>query len=102
MDDDTQSSQTLFPHETGHHRSARERQRKGPMWGCLKAIFIGAIVVFALLFLIVGGGYVYVGSSSFADLIAKRIAQTLSSRLGRNVTIGKLEIVRSRPQKVIL
>src|SRR4051812_763813 len=97
-----QASQTLFPHETGHHRSARERQRKGPMWGCLKAIFIGAIAIVALLLLVIGGGYLYVGTSSFEDLVAKRIAQTLSLRLGRTVTIGRLEILRSRPQRVIL
>ena len=83
-----QNSQTLFPRETGHHRSARERQRKGPMWGCLKAILIGAIAILALLLLVIGGGYVYIGTSSFEELVAKRIAETLSSRLGRTVTIG--------------
>ena len=102
MDEDTQSSQTLFPHETGHHRSARERQRKGPMWGCLKTIFWLAVGLFVFFFLIIGGGWWYIGSSSFADLIAKRIAETLSSRLGRTVTIAKVEIVRTHPQKVII
>jgi len=103
MEEETnQSSQTLFPHETGHHRSARERQRKGPMWGCLKVIFIGAIVVIALLLLVVGGGYLYVGSSSFEELVAKRIAETLSSRLGRTVTIGRVEILRTGAQRVVL
>jgi hypothetical protein len=101
-EEDNQSSQTLFPRETGHHRSARERQRKGPMWGCLKAIFIGAIAVVALLLLVIGGGYVYVGTSSFEELVAKRIAETLSSRLGRTVTIGRLEIQRTSPQRVVL
>ncbi|MGZ7081055.1 MAG: hypothetical protein ACXVJT_16695, partial [Thermoanaerobaculia bacterium] len=102
MDDNIQNSQTLFPHETGHHRSARERQRKGPMWGCLKFIFFGSGGLFLLIFLIVGGGFLYIGSSSFADLVAKRIAETLSTHLGRNVTIGNIEIVRTHPQKVII
>lgn len=101
-DENNQNSQTLFPRETGHHRSARERQRKGPMWGCLKAIFIGAIAVIALLLLVIGGGYVYIGTSSFEDLVAKRIAETLSSRLGRTVTIGRVEILRTSPQRVVL
>src|SRR5438067_1954314 len=95
-------SPTPTEHHEGHHRSARERQRKGPMWGCLRAIVIGAIIVFALLFLIVGSGYWYLGSSSFAGLVKLRIENTLQNRLERKVTIGEVEVVRSRPQKVIL
>src|SRR5581483_10317342 len=90
------------PHHEGHHRSARERQRKGPMWGCLRTIAIGAIVLIALLVIVIGGGYWYLGSSSFAGLIRLRIEKTLENRLGRVVTIGSVEVVRSRPQKVIL
>jgi len=95
-------SPTPTEHHEGHHRSARERQRKGPMWGCLRTIFIGSLVVLALLFLIIGGGYFYLGSSSFAGLVKLRIENTLSNRLGREVTIGRVEVVRSRPQKIII
>ncbi len=89
------------PHEE-HHRSARERQRRGPMWGCLKAIAIGSIVIFALLVLVIGSGYLYLGSASFADLVRLRIQKTLESRLGRAVSIGSVQIVTSRPQRVII
>src|ERR1041385_2233659 len=89
-------------HHGGHHRSARERQRRGPMWGCLRAILIGALILIGLLFLIVGGGYWYLGSSSFAGLVKLRIENTLGNRLGRKVTIGEVEVIRSRPQKIIL
>lgn len=104
MDEDAQNSQTLFPHETGHghHRSARERQRQGPMWGCLKTIFFGTAGLFLLLFLIIGGGWWYLGSASFADLVARRIADTLRARLGRTVTIGLVEIDRAHLRQIVL
>jgi hypothetical protein len=89
-------------HHEGHHRSARERQRKGPMWGCLRAIAIGIIVTLALLFLVIGSGYWYLGSSSFAGLVKLRIENTLENRLGRDVSIGQIEVVRARPQKIII
>jgi len=89
-------------HHEGHHRSARERQRKGPMWGCLRAIAIGIIVTLALLFLVIGGGYWYLGSSSFAGIVKLRIENTLENRLGRDVSIGQIEVVRTRPQKIII
>src|SRR3954454_9710034 len=95
-------SPTPTDHHEGHHRSARERQRKGPMWGCLRAIFIGSLLIVALLFLIIGGGYWYLGSSSFGGLVKLRIEKTLENRLGRDVSIGSVEVVRSRPQKIIL
>ncbi len=90
------------PQHEGHHRSARERQRKGPMWGCLRTIVLGAIVVIALLVIVIGGGYWYLGSSSFAGIVKLRIEKTLENRLGRDVTIGSVEVIRSHPQKVIL
>lgn len=90
------------PTHHGHHVSARERQRRGPMWGCLKAIAIGAIAALALLVIIVGGGYWYLGSASFADLVRLRIESTLANRLGRTVSIGSVRIVTARPQRVIL
>ncbi|HET7433147.1 MAG TPA: hypothetical protein VFN10_00395, partial [Thermoanaerobaculia bacterium] len=90
------------PREGGHHRSARERQRQGPMWGCLKALFwlIGTALV--ILLIVVGGGWWYLGTSSFEGLVRLRIEKTLEARLGRDVSIGSVQILRSRPQRVIL
>jgi len=102
MEENANNSQTLFPHETGHHRSARERQRKGPMWGCLKALLILFVVTFIVLFITIGGGWFYLGTTNFAGLIRAKIEQTLESRLGREVTIKSVRIIRSRPQRVIL
>ncbi|HEX2120199.1 MAG TPA: hypothetical protein VHL59_01025, partial [Thermoanaerobaculia bacterium] len=92
----------LLPPSKGHHRSARERQRKGPMWGCLKTIALLFGGVFLLLFLILGGGWWYVGTTSFADLVRLRIEQTLEARLGREVWIRSVQIVRTRPQKIVI
>src|SRR6266516_2091271 len=102
MDENVQNSDTLFPHETGHghHRSARERQRQGPMWGCLKAIFWIGVVGALLLFLVVGGGWWYIGSSSFAGLVARRVAETLKARLGRDVSIGLVIFDRAHLRQV--
>jgi outer membrane protein insertion porin family len=86
----------------GRHRSARERQRKGPMWGCLKGLVWVFGIVLLLLLVIIGGGWWYLGSTNFADLVRKRIETTLETRLGREVTIGKVTFIRSRPQRVIL
>jgi outer membrane protein assembly complex protein YaeT len=92
----------LPPPRVGRHRSARERQRRGPMWGCLKAL-MWIVGVFMLLILGgIGGFWWWVGSTSFADLVRGRVEGTLESRLGRDVTIGKVTIVRSRPQRIIL
>jgi outer membrane protein assembly complex protein YaeT len=90
------------PRREGHHRSARERQRRGPMWGCLRALVFVFGGLLLLLVLVVGGGYWYLGTTSFSDLVARRIEQTLANRLQRTVTIGSVEIVRTRPQKVII
>jgi outer membrane protein assembly factor BamA len=92
----------LPPPHAGRHRSARERQRKGPMWGCLKGIFRLFMIGLLLMLIIIGGGWWYLGSTSFADLVLKRIEDTLESKLGREVTIGKVTIVRTRPQRVII
>src|SRR5436189_1421354 len=91
----------LLPPQKGHHRSARERQRRGPMWGCLKTIFFLFGGIFLLLLIVIGGGWIYLGTASFADLVRLRIEKTLEERLGREVTIGKVTIIRSRPMRVI-
>ncbi|HEX6161041.1 MAG TPA: hypothetical protein VF111_12795, partial [Thermoanaerobaculia bacterium] len=92
----------LPPSPAGRHRSARERQRRGPMWGCLKGLFWVFAVLAILLLVLVGGGWWYLGTTSFEGLVAQRIEKTLEERLGREVTIGSVQIVRTRPQKVIL
>ena len=92
----------LPPPPRRRHTSARERQRRGPMWGCMKGIFWLFGISFVLLVLIIGGGWWYLGTTSFAGLVATRIEETLENRLGREVTIGRVEIIRTRPQKVIL
>jgi outer membrane protein assembly complex protein YaeT len=90
------------PVEGHHHETARQRQRRGPMWGCLRWIVRLAIGVLVLLFLVIGGGYFYLGTKSFGELVRLRVERTLEARLGRDVTIGSVEVVRSRPNKVIL
>ena len=92
----------LPPPRVGRHRSARERQRKGPMWGCLKSLFWLFGIGFLLLFIFIGGGFWYIGSPSFAGYVRKRIETTLEARLGREVTIKSVSFVRTRPQKIIL
>jgi translocation and assembly module TamB len=72
------------------------------MWGCLKGLFWVFAVGFLLLFLIVGGGWWYLGSSNFADYVKKKIEATLEAKLDRDVTIGSVEFVRTRPQKIII
>src|ERR1043165_8783224 len=85
-----------------HHRSARERQRRGPMWGCLRWIAGGFVILAVLLVLLIGAGWLYIGTSSFADLVKLRIADTLETKLGRHVDIGDVDIVRGRESQVIL
>src|ERR1051326_5422132 len=85
-----------------HHRSARERQRRGPMWGCLRWIAGGFVILAVLLVLLIGGGWWYLGTTSFADLVKLRIANTLETKLGRHVDIGDVDIVRGRESQVIL
>ncbi|HUR80731.1 MAG TPA: translocation/assembly module TamB domain-containing protein, partial [Thermoanaerobaculia bacterium] len=92
----------LPPPARGHHRSARERQRKGPMWGCLKGLIWVFGIIFLLLFLGVGGGWWYLGTSSFEGYVKKKIEATLEAKLGRDVSIGSVEFVRTHPQKIII
>src|SRR5262245_42110925 len=92
----------LLPPHKGHHRSARERQRRGPMWGCLKTIFYAFAGLFILLFLVIGGGWWYLGTSNFADLVRTRVEKTLETRLGREVTIKSVVITPSRPAKILI
>ncbi len=72
------------------------------MWGCLKALLYLFALVFIIFFIGIGGGWWYIGTSNFADFIRLRIESTLEARLGRDVTIKSVEIIRSRPQRVII
>ena len=92
----------LPPPKEGHHRSARERQRKGPMWGCLKGLIWFFGILFLVLFVIIGGGWWVLGTTNFADYVRKKVEGTLEAKLGRDVTIKSVEFVRTSPQKIIL
>src|SRR5260370_136607 len=74
-----------------HHPTARERQRRGPMFGCLRAFMRigGALAIFAAVIGI--GLFWYLGTTSFADLVRLRIQATLESRLGRKVSIRDVD-----------
>ena len=72
------------------------------MWGCLRWLIAGIVLFLIVLFLVIGGGWIYLGTSSFADLVALRVASTLESRLGRKVTIGAVIIDRAHLSKVVL
>ena len=88
---------TIEPAAEEHqHRSARERQRRGPMWGCLKWMGCSTVAFFVLLALVIVGGWWYLGSSSFAGLVQLRIQKTLESRLGRHVDIASVQIEGGR------
>jgi len=102
MDETKREEETSAHPPGGHHLTARERQRRGPMWGCLRALFILIGGVLLILALTVGSGWWYLGTASFAGLIRLRIEKTLEARLGRDVSIAKVEIIRTRPQKIIL
>src|SRR6266550_8461224 len=88
--------------EEHHHRSARERQRGGPMWGCLRWIIGGVLLLTLILFIVIGGGWYYLGTSNFSDLVRLRVQSTLESRLGRQVTIGGVVIDRVHLSRVVL
>src|SRR6266581_1969615 len=88
--------------EFPHHRSARERQRRGAMWGCLRWIIAGALLLLLVLFITIGGGWYYLGTSNFAGLVQLRIQKTLEAKLGRSVWVGPVTIVRTRLDQVII
>ncbi|MEA2164326.1 MAG: translocation and assembly module TamB [Thermoanaerobaculia bacterium] len=92
----------LPEHAEPVHRSARERQRKGPMWGCLRGLGCTTIGLFALLAVIIIGGWWYLGSSSFAGLVRLRIEKTLEARLGRKVYVGPITIERGLQSRIII
>src|SRR5260370_16466485 len=88
--------------EGHHHESARERQRRGPMWTFMRRMAITMIVVLGLFALVIGGGWWYLGTTTFADLVRLRVQKTMESHLGRKVPIHEVTIVAGLPSKVIL
>ena len=72
------------------------------MWGCLRWIVGGALGLLVLLFIIVGGGWYYLGTSNFAGLVQLRIQKTLEAKLGRTVWVGPVTIIRTRLDQVII
>jgi outer membrane protein assembly complex protein YaeT len=105
MDEQPINSDTLFPHETGHHRSSRERQRRGPMWGCLRMMAFTFFGIVALIVLFVIALPFVATRAITGNYVARRIEATLQTRLGREVKIGRLQVVRTgyfEPTKVIL
>lgn len=72
------------------------------MWGCMKWVGCSTAGFVALIVIIVGGGWWYLGSSSFAGLVRLRIEKTMEARLGRDVTIGPVQIERGLQSRVIV
>ena len=72
------------------------------MWGCLKVLFwlFGGGVL--LLFLLLAGGWWFVGTTAFEEYVRGKIEASLEGRLGRDVTIGRLEIDVSGPKQRIV
>ncbi|HEY0592014.1 MAG TPA: hypothetical protein VGF40_09620, partial [Thermoanaerobaculia bacterium] len=78
-----------------------ERQRGRPMYGCIKIIGYGVLAIVALLLLLVAGGYYYTGTERFALLVKARIERTLEWKLGRDVDIREVIVLR-RQGRIIL
>lgn len=72
------------------------------MWGCLKGLIFTFGGLFALLMIVIGGGWWYLGTTSFAGFVMLRIEKTLEARLGRHVSIHDVQIVRARPAKIFI
>lgn len=72
------------------------------MWGCVRILGWISLVFVAILFLILGGGYYYIGTASFARYVAARIERTLEFKLGRDVTIGRVIVQRGKLDRVVL
>ncbi|HEX7150155.1 MAG TPA: outer membrane protein assembly factor BamA [Thermoanaerobaculia bacterium] len=89
--------------EPGHHHlTARQRQRRGPMWGCLRVLFWLGGGGTLVLFLALGFFWWYVGTESFAEIVRARVEATLESKLEREVTIGSVRIIQGKPLRVVL
>ena len=101
MDSNNQLVPSGDPLLPPHGGRSRRRFRERPMWGCVKAILWLTIVGFILLFLGIGTGWWYVGSSNFAEYILEKIDATLEAKLGRAVEIRRVTVDRGK-RKVII
>jgi len=72
------------------------------MWGCLGRLLRFFTISFLVLFLVIAIGWWYLGSANFAEYVKNKIEATLEAKLDRDVTIGSVTFVRTRPQKIIL
>jgi outer membrane protein assembly complex protein YaeT len=72
------------------------------MWGCLKGLVFTFGGFLALLVLVIGAGWWYLGTTSFAGFVMLRIEKTLEARLGRKVSIHDVQIIRARPAKIVI
>lgn len=90
------------PPPTGHHVPARERQRKGPMWGCLRLLTGGVAILLLVLIILTAAIWIYLGSPNFDEFVRTKIETTLSARLGRTVTIGSINIDRVHFGRAVL
>jgi outer membrane protein insertion porin family len=72
------------------------------MWGCLKGLIFTFGGLLALLLVVIGTGWWYLGTTSFAGFVMLRIEKTLEARLGRHVSIHDVQIVRARPAKIFI
>ncbi|HVT44010.1 MAG TPA: translocation/assembly module TamB domain-containing protein [Thermoanaerobaculia bacterium] len=91
---------TEEPHR--YEREGLERQKGRPMWGCVRALLALFLVIGAILGLIGLGAYRYLGSARFAELVRARIEANLEARLGRDVFIGRVTVIRTPNARVIL
>ena len=102
MNPNDPSDPLLPPPREGHHRSARERQRRGPILGLPQGPHLGSSRFSRFVFSPASAGWWYLGSSNFAEYVRNEIEATLEARLRREVTIRSVEFVRTTPQKIIL
>lgn len=88
--------------ETKGEEPAFRRQRSRPMWGCVRALTGLAIIVVAVVALIGIAVWYYLGTTNFADYVRIKIEANLERKLQREVTIGKVTLVRGRISRFII
>lgn len=71
------------------------------MFGCMKALLWLFAAGALLLVLFIGGGWWILGTTNFADYVRKRVETTLEAKLGRDVSIARAELSRSRQQIIL-
>jgi hypothetical protein len=74
------------------------RRRRGCIRPLIWGFLVGAIVLLLVLFF----SWIYTGTEGFARFVATKIEANLEARLGRDVQIGRVTIVRGRVTSVIL